>query len=219
MKNFEVSELLRNIAQLLEIKNEIVFKIRAYEKAALVIENLEEDITDIWKKGRLRDIPGVGEALTEKISEFLDTGKLGYYEELKNEVPVKIEELGKVPGLGPKTIMKLYKELDVKNIKDLERAAKQRKIEKIEGLGIVVEENILKSIKFAKESGNRFLLGHALDIAEEIKNKLIKLNEINKIEIAGSLRRKKETIGDIDILVTSKNPGKVMGFFTGMSDV
>ncbi|MDP7623124.1 MAG: helix-hairpin-helix domain-containing protein, partial [Candidatus Woesearchaeota archaeon] len=147
MKNFEVSELLRNIAQLLEIKNEIVFKIRAYEKAALVIENLEEDITDIWKKGRLRDIPGVGEALTEKISEFLDTGKLGYYEELKNEVPVKIEELGKVPGLGPKTIMKLYKELDVKNIKDLERAAKQRKIEKIEGLGIVVEENILKSIK------------------------------------------------------------------------
>ncbi|MAH32982.1 DNA polymerase III [archaeon] len=219
MKNFEVAELLRNIAQLLEIKNEIVFKIRAYEKAALVIENLEEDIADIWKKGKLRDIPGVGEALTEKISEFLDTGKLGYYEELKNEVPVKIEELGKVPGLGPKTIMKLYKELDVKNIKDLERAAKQRKIEKIEGLGIVVEENILKSIKFAKESGNRFLLGHVLDIAEDIKNKLIKLNEINKIEIAGSLRRKKETIGDIDILVTSKNPSKVMGFFTGMSDV
>jgi len=219
MKNLEVAELLRKIAQLLEIKEELIFKIRAYEKAALVIGNLDEDIVDIWKKGELDDIPGVGEALTKKISEFLETGKLEYYEKLKKQVPVNIEELGKVQGLGPKTILKLYKKLGVKNLKDLERAAKKKKIENIEGLGEVVEKNILKSIEFVRSSGNRFLLGTALDIAEEIKDKLKKLNYVNQVEVAGSLRRRKDTIGDIDILVTSKNPEKVKDFFTKMNNV
>jgi len=219
MKNLEVAELLRNIAQLLEIKEELIFKIRAYEKAALVIENLDEDIEEVWKKGKLDDIPGVGEALTKKISEFLETGKLEYYEKLKKQVPVNMEELGKVQGLGPKTILKLYKKLNVKTLKDLERAAKKKKIENIEGLGAVVEENILKSIKFVRSSGNRFLLGTALDIAEEIKDRLKKLNYVNKVEVAGSLRRRKETIGDIDILVTSKSPNKIIDFFTKMNDV
>tara|TARA_Y100000031_G_scaffold42688_1_gene49072 strand:- start:155 stop:1870 length:1716 start_codon:yes stop_codon:yes gene_type:complete len=219
MKNYEVAELLRNIARLLEIKNELVFKIRAYEKAALVIENLDENIEDVWKKGKLDDIPGVGEALTEKIGEFLETGKLGYYEKLKKQVPVDMEELGRIAGLGPKTIIKLYKRLGVKNIKDLEKAAKHKKIEDIEGLGPTVEENILKSIKFARTAGNRFLLGPALDIAEEIKSRLRKFKEVNKVEVAGSLRRMKETVGDIDILITSKSPSKVMDFFTKMDDV
>ena len=165
MKNHEVAELLRNIAQLLEIKGELVFKIRAYEKAALVIDNLDEGIEEVWKQGRLDDIPGVGEALTKKISEFLETGKLEYYEKLKKEVPVNMEELGRVPGLGPKTIMKLYKQLKVKNLEDLEKAARQKKIENIEGLGTKVEENILKSVEFARASGKRFLLWTAFDIS------------------------------------------------------
>ena len=219
MKNHEVAELLRNIAQLLEIKNELVFKIRAYEKAALAIDNLDEDIEEVWKQGKLDDIPGVGEALTKKIGEFLENGKLEYYEKLKKEVPVNMEELGRVPGLGPKTIMKLYKQLGVKNLKDLEKAARQKKIENIEGLGPTVEENILKSVEFAKTSGKRFLLGTALDIAEEVKDRLKKLNFVNKVEVAGSLRRRKETIGDIDILATAKNPGKVIDFFTKMDEV
>jgi len=219
MKNFEVAELLRKIAQLLEIKGDIVFKIRAYEKAALVIENLDEDIEDIWKREKLNDVPGIGIHLTKKISEFLEKGKLDYYEKLKKEVPVDMEDLGRVSGLGPKTIMKLYKQLNVKNIKDLEKAAKKHKIGTIAGLGPIVEKNILKSIEFAKSSGNRFLLGQALDIAEEITDKLKKLKEVNKVELAGSLRRRNETIGDIDILVTSKKPGKVTDFFTQMDDV
>ena len=219
MKNTLVAELLRNIAQLLEIKGELIFKIRAYEKAALAIENLEEDIEEIWKKGKLDDIPGVGEALTEKISEFLKTGKLEYYGKLKKEVPVDMEELGRVGGLGPKTILKLYKKYKIRNLRELETAAKQGKIQKIAGLGPVVEKNILKSIAFAKTAGKRFLLGHALDIAEEIKSKLKKLKEVDKIEIAGSLRRMKETIGDIDILVTSKKQAKVVDFFASMEDV
>src|SRR3989338_1018922 len=164
MKNTLVAELLRNIARLLEIKGELIFKIRAYEKAALVIKNLEEDVEEIWKKGKLDDIPGVGEGLAKKIDEFLKTGKLQYYEKLKKEVPVDMEELGRVEGLGPKTILKLYEKYKIKNLRELETAAKQHKIQKIEGLGPVVEKNILKSIAFAKTAGKRFLLGHALEI-------------------------------------------------------
>ena len=219
MKNALVAELLKKIAQLLEIKGELVFKVRAYEKAALVIENLEEDIEDIWKKGKLDDIPSVGKALTEKISEFLKTGKLQYYEKLKKEVPVNMEELGRVPGLGPKTILKLYRKYRIKNLKELENAAKKGKIRQIEGLGPVVEKNLLKSIEFAKGSGKRFLLGHALDIAEQLKLRLKASKDIGKIEIGGSLRRMNETIGDIDLLATSNSPQKVMDLFTSMEDV
>jgi len=218
MKNHEVAELLNEIADLLEIQD-IQFKPRAYRKAAFVIDGLSEDIEEIWKKNKLDDIPAVGEGITKKISDFLEHGTSSYLEKLKKQVPVDIEELGKIEGLGPKTIMKLYKKLNVKNIKDLEKAAKQHKIQKIEGLGHTVEENILKSIEFAKLSGKRFLLGYALDVAREIKNRLSNLNDVSKVEIAGSLRRKKETIGDIDILATSKNPEKVMDFFTSMENV
>ena len=219
MKNNIVVELLRNIAQLLEIKGELIFIVRAYERAALVIESLDEDIEEIWKRGKLREIQGVGEALDKKISEFLETGNLEFYEKLKKEVPVDIEAFSKIQGLGPKTISKLYNELKIKNIKDLQKAAKKKKIQKIEGLGEIVEQNILKSIQFSKKTKDRFPFEQALKIAEEIKRKLKKLKEVNKIEIAGSMRRKKETIGDIDILVTSKNPRKVMEFFTKMENV
>jgi len=167
MKNHEVAELLNEIADLLEIQD-IQFKPRAYRKAAFVIDGLSEDIEEIWKKNKLDDIPAVGEGITKKISDFLEHGTSSYLEKLKKQVPVDIEELGKIEGLGPKTIMKLYKKLNVKNIKDLEKAAKQHKIQKIEGLGHTVEENILKSIEFAKLSGKRFLLGYALDVAREI---------------------------------------------------
>ena len=107
MKNHEVAELLNEIADLLEIQD-VPFKPRAYRKAAFVIDGLSEDIEEIWKKGKLDDVPGVGEALTKKISEFLEKGKLEYYEKLKKQVPVNMEELGMVEGLGPKTILKLY---------------------------------------------------------------------------------------------------------------
>jgi len=218
MKNQEVANLLNEIADLLEIED-VPFKPRAYRKSAQIIENLSEDIEEIWNQDKLEDIPSVGMGISIKISDFLKNGSSSYLKKLKKEVPVNLDELGKVSGLGPRTIMKLYKKLNVKNLKDLEKAAKQGKIRNIEGLGPTVEENILKSIDFAKISGNRFLLGHAIKIAQELKNKLKKLNEVNKIEIAGSLRRMKETIGDIDILITSKNPKKVMNFFTNMDDV
>jgi len=219
MKNTLVAELLRDIAQLLEIKGELVFKIRAYEKAALTIENLDTDIGEVWKQGKLEEIPGVGEGLAKKIAEFLGKRRSGYYEKLKKDIPVNIEELSKVEGLGPKTILKLYKKYNIKNLKELEKAARDGKIQKIAGLGPTAEQNILKSIQFAKTIGQRFVLGQALDIAEEIKSKLKNLNYVDKVQIAGSLRRMKETIGDIDILAISRNPKKVVDFFASMEDV
>lgn len=218
MKNHEVAELLNEIADFLEIQD-IQFKPRAYRKAAFVIDSLSEGIEEIWKKGKLDDIPGVGEGIAKKISDFLQNNKSSYLEKLKKQVPVNMDELKQVEGLGPKTILKLYRQLNIKNIKELEKAAKQHKIQNIEGLGPTVEKNILKSIEFAKTSGKRFPLEYALNVAEKIKNKLNKLKEVNKIEIAGSLRREKETIGDIDILITSKNPKKVMDLFTTMDNV
>lgn len=218
MKNIEVAELLNEIADYLEFANE-PFKIRAYRKAALVIEGLSEGIEEVWKENRLEELPGVGEGIAKKIDEFLKTGKLKYLEELKKKTPVDMEELGQIEGIGPKTILKLYKELRVKNAAGLEKAAKQGKIQKIKGLGPTVEQNILKSIEFARKTSQRVPLGFALTSAEEIARLLKTVKETQRVSIAGSTRRMKETIGDIDILVTSKHPEKIVDFFTKMLNV
>jgi len=218
MKNLEVAELLNEIADYLEFQNE-PFKIRAYRKAALVIEGLSDDIMQIWKDNKLEELPGVGEGIAKKIDEYLKTGKLRYLDELKKSTPVNVEELGSIAGIGPKTIMKLYKHLKVKSMSDLERVAKQGKIQNIEGLGPTVEQNILKSIEFAKKTKQRVPLGFALSSAEEVAGMLNSCKDVSNVSIAGSTRRMKETIGDVDILATSKNPAKVTEFFTRMPNV
>ena len=218
MKNIEVAELLNEIADYLEFANE-PFKIRAYRKAALVVESLSEDVEQVWKENRLMDLPSIGEGIAKKIDEFLKTGKSKYLDDLKKKTPVDMEGLGKIEGIGPKTIMKLYRHLKVKTVADLEETAKQGKIQKIEGLGPTVEKNILKSIEFARKSSQRVPLGFALSSAEEIVMILKTLKEVQRVGIAGSTRRMKETIGDIDILATSANPEKVADFFTKMPNV
>jgi len=218
MKNIEVAELLSEIADYLEFADD-TFRVRAYRKAALVIEGLSEDIEQAWKENRLTELPGIGEGIAKKIDEFLKTGKLKYIDELKKKTPVDMEELGAIEGLGPKTILKLYRELSVKNTAELEKAARQGKIQQIKGLGPVVEQNILKSIEFARKTSERVPLGFALSSAEEAVRMLKTLKEVNRASIAGSARRMKETIGDVDILVTSKAPAKVMEFFTKMPNV
>ena len=215
MKNIEVAELLNEIADYLEFADD-TFRVRAYRKAALVIEGLSEDIEQVWKEGRLMDLPGVGEGIAKKIDEFLKTGKLKYLEGLKKKTPVDMEQLGAIEGIGPKTILKLYKELRVKNISALEKAAKQGIIKEIKGFGPTVEQNILKSIEFARKTSERVPLGFALSSAEEIVSVLKSLKEVERVSVAGSTRRMKETIGDIDILATTKNPAKFIDFFTKM---
>ncbi len=219
MKNKEIAKIFRNMAVLLEIKGALIFKIRAYERAALTLENLEEDVEDLYKQGNLDGLAGIGEKLKEKIIEYIKTGKIQSYEDKKKKIPVDVEELDKVAGMGPKTILKLYRRLKVKNMKDLEDAAKKQKIRAIKGLGPIVEQNILKNIQFAKTSSERSLLADVLVISEKIKAELEKLNGVEKIEIAGSLRRRKETVRDIDVLIASKNHSKVIDAFTNLHGV
>ncbi len=219
--NKEISKILYEIGEYLEIKG-IQFKPRAYEKAGYSIENLEEEILEIYKKGGLKaveDIPGIGVSIAKKIEELIETGHLKYYEKLKKSLPVKVGELSSVEGVGPKMIFKLYKKLKVKNINDLEKAAKIGKIAKIAGLGKKTEEKVLKGIKFLRKSGNRFLLGSILPQVRLIEDRLRNLKEVDRVAIAGSIRRMQETIGDLDFMVTSSKPSKVIEFFVNMPEV
>jgi len=219
LKNIELSRIFEQIARILKIKGENPFKIRAYEKIALVLENLPIDIETIYRQGGLSNIPGVGESIAKKIEEFLTTGKLEYYEKLKETIPSGVIELLDISEVGPKTAKLLYEELGVNNIEKLEKAVRQHRIKDLPGMGEKSEDNILRGIELYKRRKERVLLGTALPLAEEIVESLSRLDETEKINFAGSLRRKKETIGDIDILVTSQRPEKIMKTFTSLPQV
>ncbi|MHC2995011.1 MAG: DNA polymerase/3'-5' exonuclease PolX [Candidatus Atribacteria bacterium] len=219
MINLELSRLFEQISKILKIKGENPFKIRAYEKITLVLENLPIDIETIYRQGGLNNIPGVGTGIAKKIEEFLTTGKLEYYEKLKETIPSGVIELLDISEVGPKTAKLLYEELDIDNIEKLEKAVKEHQIKDLPGMGEKTETNILRGIELYKRRKERFLLGLALPLAEEIVENLSHLKETNKISFAGSLRRKKETIGDIDILVTSQRPETIMKTFTSLPQV
>lgn len=219
LKNLELSRIFEQIARILKIKGENPFKIRAYEKIVLVLENLPIDIETIYRQGGLNDIPGVGEGIAKKIEEFLTTSKLEYYEKLKETIPSGVIELLDISEVGPKTAKLLYEELGVDNIEKLEKAVKGHQIKNLPGMGEKSETNILRGIELYKRRKERVLLGTALPLAEEIAESLRQLKETDKISFAGSLRRKKETIGDIDILVTSQKPEKIMKTFISLPQV
>lgn len=221
MENWEIAKILSEISFLLEMEGE-AFKPRAYEKAASSIEALDKPLKEIYQKQGLKgieEIPGVGVSIAEKIEELLKTGKLKYYENLKKKYPLDLENLSRVEGVGPKSLKKLYEKLKIKNIADLERAAREGKIRNIEGFGEKTEQNILKSIEFLKQGGNRFILGFIYPQIESIIAQLKKVKGVKKIIAAGSVRRMKETIGDLDILVVSDNPKIVMDYFVNLKDV
>lgn len=219
MKNLELSRIFEQIAKILKIKGENPFKIRAYEKITSVLENLPIDIETIYHQGGLSNIPGVGTGITKKIEEFLTTGKLEYYEKMKETIPSGVIELLDISEVGPKTARLLYEELGVDNIGKLEKAVKGHRIKGLPGMGEKSEDNILRGIELFKRRKERVLLGTALPLAEEIVGGLRQLKETSKISFAGSLRRKKETIGDIDILVTSQKPEKIIKTFTSLPQV
>src|SRR3989344_1572670 len=222
MKNQEVAEILYKIADLLELLEENRFKFLAYRKVAQNIEGNSQDIEDIYNKNGikgLRELPGIGEAIGEKIEEILKTGKLKYLEDLKKKIPIDVDALMNIEGLGPKRIGVLYKTLKIKSIKDLEVAAKKGKIRGISGFGTKVEENIIKGIEFAKVAKQRFVLGYEWPQIVEIQNKLNAIYEVKRVEICGSARRRKETIGDLDILAISDKPSKVMDAFASLDMV
>jgi len=221
VKNQEIANIFYEIGDFLEMEG-VQFKPYAYKKAAITLDALEEDVGEIYKQGGkkvLEKIPGIGESMAEKIEEYLKTGKIRYYEDLKKKTPINIEELTAVEGLGPKRVKVLYQEIGIRNLKDLERAAREHKISPLFGFDVKTEKNILEGIKFLKRSKGKFLLGDILPIAEEIEKKLKSLKEVNQVSVCGSVRRKKETIGDVDFLVISKKPEKVMDFFVSLPGV
>jgi DNA polymerase (family 10) len=215
ISNQSIAEVLRQIGEYLAMQ-QVQFKPRAFEKAAETVGALEEDISKMYASGgikKLKEIPGVGQSIAEIIEELVKTGRSTEYEKLKKATPVRLDELARVEGLGPKSIQKLYRSLGVRNLKDLEAAAKKGKIGALEGFGKKSEEKILKGIGFAKSSGLRFITGLMLPQIHEIEAELSRVAGVTKVTVAGSARRRKETIGDIDILAVSSKPAIIMDEF------
>ena len=214
MNNFEVSRILRNISILLDMES-VPFKPRAYEKAAISIEGLQEELEEIYRKSGLQglcELPGVGSSIAEKIEELIKTGKLQYYEELKQKAPVDFESLSGIEGIGPKKIKALFEKLQIKNVDNLEKAALEHMILELPHFKQKTEENLLKSIEFAKKNKGRFILGFTLPLVQSIEERLRNLPEVNVALASGSVRRMKETVGDVDFLVITKESAKVMDF-------
>jgi len=221
MKNPEIAKFFYEIANILEIQD-VQFKPGAYRKAAMAIETWNAEVEEIYKEkgvNGLKEIPGVGEAIAKKTAEILETGKLKYLEELRKDSPWELLDIVSIYDIGPKTAYKIYKTLGGNTVEDLKKAAESHKIREIKGLGEKTEEKILEGIKKMKERKGRMLLGIAWPVAVDVVESLKKTEDIEKISIAGSLRRKKETIGDIDILVVSSQPEKIMNSFTGLENV
>ena len=218
MKNLEVIRILSNIADLLELQ-EVPFKPQAYRQAARSIEALEEDIEEVWKRGELTELPGIGESIAEKIEEILRTGKLSYYEQLKKKSNIEYEQLRQIPSLGPKKIKILYEKLNIKNIAELEKALREQKIRTLSGFGEETEKNLLQGLQLLKARPHRFLYVQVAPIVADLKKRLAALPFVQQVEIAGSFRRGKETIGDVDILVISSQPKKVTEAFVSLPDV
>lgn len=210
MKNREVAEIFRKTAQLLEIKGDNPFRIRAYERAAQTIESLTKDIEELAKEGKLEHLPGIGADLASKIKEILRTGTLTLFEELKREIPPVLLTFLEIPGLGPKKVKAIYEKFGITSLEELEKACLQHKIAKLPGFGLKTEENILKGIKLFREKTGRRPLGEVLPLAEEVLKFLKERAPLTEIAIAGSLRRKKETVKDIDMLIASREPNEVM---------
>jgi DNA polymerase (family 10) len=222
MHNLDIARIFNEIADILEVKGENAFKIRAYRKAALTIETLTQDLKIIAERGgvkELKKIPGIGEGIARKIVEIAETGDCKKHRALKQEMPSELLELLAIPRVGPKTIAKVHQELGITNIAELEQAAKSHQLAGLSGFGAKAEENIVKGIEQYRSYQGRALLSVALPYAESIVNELKQLDAVERIVIAGSLRRMRETIGDIDILVVSKLPIEVMDAFKSLEGV
>lgn len=230
-KNSEVAKIFREIAFILQTADEkksdpnIIFKIRSYNKAADEIQNLSSEIAEIYKKDKLKGllkIPSIGKAIATKLEEYITTGKIHYYDELKEKLPVDVSQFFGLEGIGPKTIKTLYSNLGIKNIPDLEKAALEGKIRSIPGFSQKKEELILKKIQFFKKSGGRRLIGEVYPLVRRIEERLSGNTGVKQAVAVGSFRRMKETIGDIDYLVSvisQKDGNNIIDYFVNMPEV
>ncbi|MGE9293833.1 MAG: DNA polymerase/3'-5' exonuclease PolX, partial [Puniceicoccales bacterium] len=219
MEKADIVEVLEAIAELLELKGENAFKIRAYQNGARSLETLDEDLGTVIEEDRLGKIKGIGKALVEKITTLHETGELEYFDKLKASVPATMLQMLEIPGLGPKKIKKLHDELGVESIEQLTAACKNGKVAELEGFGEKTQEKLLAGIANREAYAARHRWADAEAASTPILEGLRKLKQVQQAEAAGSLRRKRETVGDLDFLVAATEPGPIMDWFTKQDGV
>ncbi|MGH9954790.1 MAG: helix-hairpin-helix domain-containing protein, partial [Nitrososphaeraceae archaeon] len=226
IKNSDVAKAMRDLGFLTEMTEEdpnVQFRARAYYRAADTIASLSENVTDIYDKygvNGLLEIPSVGKAIASKIEEYLKRGKkMQHLEELKAKVPINIDDLYGIEGMGPKTIKMFYDKLQIKNLADLEKAATEGKLKTLPGFTEKKEQDIFKQIEFFKRGKGRLIIGEVYPLVKQIEKCLQHIAGVKNAAAAGSIRRMKETIGDIDYLVAASDPEQVIDFFVKMPEV
>jgi DNA polymerase (family 10) len=225
IKNSDIAKVMRDIGFLTEVIEEdpnAQFRARAYYRAADTIASLSENVADIYSKhgiNGLLGIPSVGKAIASKIEEYIKGGKVRHLEELKAKVPIAIDELYGIEGIGPKTIRMFYDKLQIKNLADLEKAAAEGKLRTVPGFTEKKEQDIIKQIEFFKRGKGRRIIGEVYPLAKQIEKRLQHVKGVKNAVAAGSIRRMKETIGDVDYLVSASDPERVMEFFVKMPEV
>ncbi len=212
MTNREVCEIFQEIAEILEILGENPFKSRAYRNAARVLESANVDVQDLVRDGRLEEVPGIGSALAAKIRELVATGRLAYYEDLKQKVPRDVLEMLKIPGVGAKTVQ-VFLHHNITSIQELEAAARDQRLRELPGIGKKTEEEILHGLAAMQERQKRWLLSVAAMAVKEIRGYLAGLDKAARVEAAGSYRRGRETVGDLDFVVASDDAPAVIARF------
>ena len=218
MDKEELLKILKEISVLLELKDENPFKIRAYQNAARALESSDIDFSRDLKAEDFKDIKGVGPHIAERIKELIDTGSLKVYEELKESIPPGLVEMLSIPTMGPKKIKYLYDNLGISDISQLEYACMENRLTALPNFGEKTQENILKGIEILKKYKGRYLYANIIDEAEVIHDKIKNFRYIKRSSLAGSVRRKKEVVKDIDIVASSDRPDKVMDFFTALNE-
>ena len=219
MRNADVAAMLNRVADLLEIRGENFFKIRAYREAVRQLDNLTTEVEDLIHDGRLKDVPGIGEAIEKKIVEYVTTGQLEFLTKLEQEVPPALLELTRVPGLGPRTAKDIYDTLGILSLDDLEQAAQTHRLLDVRGIKAKTEENILKGIAMLKRTEGRIYFPEAWLLSDSLLATLRAQPGVVRAEIAGSLRRASETVGDLDLLVASDDPEAMCREFARLPQV
>ncbi len=219
MTNAEIAQIFAEMGDILEIQGQDRYRFLAYRRAAQEIARYPTDVTDLWRAGKLEDIPSVGKTLAAKIDELLRTGQIQAHQRLIQEVPPSIIEVLRIPGVGPKRAQQLWKELGITSIAELEAAARDGRLAGVKGMGEQTVQNIVKGIESVRAMGDRIPLGVALPLAQDLVAALLKAPGVHAADMAGSLRRRCETVGDIDLLVAADDTAAVIHYFTHLPQV
>lgn len=215
----EISRILNEIGVMLELKGESPFKSRAYYNAARAVEMLQEDMRKLVQEDRLKEVRGIGKALDQKIKELVNTGRLKYYDQLKSQIPPGLFELLKIPGLGPRKVRMLYERLNITTLGELEYSCIENRLVGLPGFGLKTQQRVLEGIQYLKVNRGRYLYPKAAEQAVKLVKAMERHPYVEQISIAGSLRRKKETVKDIDILAAGVDEEKIMDSFSSLPGV